>query len=264
MFMSYYSLKGAPFEKSVKKEHLFMSSSLKEFSSRMEYMKQYRGILLLTGESGMGKTTALRSFVEELKPEFFKPVYLPLATVSSYEFYIQINRALGGEDSFRKCALFSSIQNLIMEYATVRKQIPVILFDEVHFLRSQNFYELQMLLNFNYDSVDPAIVVMCGHPCLRETLHRSAFATINQRIRLKYEFVPLTQEETREYIRHNLKLVGGSPSIFTDGALHSIHSVSSGIMRVINSLATKALIFGAGANIDTITEETIYNVSPEL
>jgi type II secretory pathway predicted ATPase ExeA len=264
MFISYYSLKGAPFEKSIKREHMFCSSSLKEFSSRMEYMKQYRGILLLTGESGVGKTTALRSFVEDLKGEFYKPVYLPLATVSSYEFYIQINKALGGDDLFRKCSLFHSIQNLVMEYATVKKQIPVILFDEVHFLRNQNFYELQMLLNFNYDSLDPAIVVMCGHPYLRETLLRPAFSTINQRIRLKYEFLPLTESETIEYIRHNLKLVGGDPSIFNDNALSAIHSVSSGIMRIINNLATKALIYGASKCLDAITEETIYTTSPEL
>lgn len=264
MFLSYYNLKLAPFEKSVKKDHLFKSASMKEFTSRMEYMKQYRGLILVTGSSGVGKTTALRAFVEELKPEFFKPVYLPLATVSTGDFYHQLNSSLGGEAKFRKSDLFSSIQNLILEYATVKRQVPVIVFDEAHFLRCENWYELQMLLNFNMDSLDPAVVVLCGHPHVKEKLLRPIFSSINQRLRLKYEFSLLGGEETREYILHHLKLAGGPANLFNDNALDAIYNISSGVMRTINNLATKALIYGATRREDTITEETIYSVSPEL
>ena len=264
MFTSYYNLKGEPFGKSLKKEELFRSSPLKEFSSRMEYMKQHRGIILLMGAAGVGKTTALRAFIEELKPEFYKPVYLPLATVSTPEFYQQLNKTLGGEKMSRKAALFASIQGAIMDYATVKKQIPVIIFDEAHFQKSENLHELQMLLNFNMDSVDPAIVALCGQPHLREILERSMFSAINQRFRLKYEFLPLGKTETGEYIRHHLKTVGASPQLFNENAIDAIYSISSGVMRVINNLATKALFYSAGKRQDTITEETIFTVSSEL
>lgn len=263
-FISFYNLTGSPFGKSIKREHMFRSAGFKEFSSRVEYLKQHRGLMLLTGESGVGKTTAIRSFVEELKPEFFKSVYLPLATVSSYEFYIQLNEALGGEYLFRKASLFSSIQNIILEYATIKKQIPVIIFDEMHLLRSQNFFELQMVLNFHYDSLDPAIVLLCGHSHLKDTLLRPVFSPINQRMRIKYEFSPLGLEETKEYIVHHLKLVGGTSKLFTDGAIEGIHNISSGIMRIINNIGTKALIGGALARKEVIDEELIYGVHTEL
>lgn len=264
MFLSYYNLKCTPFEKSIKREHMFDTLSFKEFFSRMEYMKQYRGIILLSGASGVGKTTALRAFSEELKPEYFKTVYLPLATTSIHEFYLQLNYALGGEYKLKKSDLFSSIQNLIMDYATVKKQIPVIVFDEVHFLKTENLNELQMLLNFNFDSVDPALVALCGHTHLRERLVRPAFASINQRLRLKYEFQPLGKEETKQYIHHHIKLTGGSVDLFNDNAIEAIFNISSGVMRVINSLATKALIHGAETRKDVIDEEVVYAISAEL
>ncbi len=125
----------------------------------MEYLKQFKGLLLLTGEAGVGKTTAIRAFLEDLKQEYFKFIYIPLTTVSTTDFYHQLNNSLGGESKRNKSELFSSIQKIIIEYATVRKQIPVIIFDEVHFLKNDNLFELQILLNFNIDSIDPAIVI---------------------------------------------------------------------------------------------------------
>ncbi len=264
MFLTYYNLKGNPFEKSMKKEEIFHSKTLKEFHSRMEYIKQYRGIILLTGQSGVGKTTAFRTWVEGLKPEFYKIVYLPLATVSTYDFYSQLNKGLGGFNILKRSDLFNSIQSLILDYATVRKRIPVIIFDEVHLLKSSNWYELQMILNFNLDSLDPAIVILCGHSLIRERLLRPALTSINNRLRLKYEFLALDKEETKQYISHHLKLVQADDKLFNDNAIEAIYNISAGVIRVINKLAKNALIYGALKRTDIITEDTIYKISAEL
>ncbi|MBU0580471.1 MAG: AAA family ATPase, partial [Candidatus Margulisbacteria bacterium] len=97
MYRSYYNLAGIPFEKDLSVQQIFKTSALTEFFSRLEYLKQVKGLFLFTGVPGAGKTTALRAWVEELKPEFFKPVYIQLSTVSTYDFYHQINKALGGQ-----------------------------------------------------------------------------------------------------------------------------------------------------------------------
>ena len=264
MFFTFYNFKGRPFEKSIKKENLFKSGAIKEFRSRMEYMKQIKGIMLLTGACGVGKTTAIRAFIEELKPEFFKPIYIPLSTVSTSDFYHQLNSILGGVSKRGKSELFASIQRIILDYATIKRQIPIIIIDEVHFLRNDNLYELQLLLNFNLDSLDPAIVILSGHSHMRERLLRPALSSINQRLKIKYEFLPLSKEETSQYIEHQLKLVGVSEKIFNDNAVETIYSLSSGILRLINNIATKALIYGASQRQDIINEETIYSISPEL
>ncbi len=264
MFFNFYNLKSIPFEKSIKKENLFFSDSLKEFFSRMEYMKQAKGLLLLTGDAGVGKTTAIRAFLEDLKQDFFKFVYIPLTTVSTTDFYHQLNRSLGGETKRSKSELFSSIQKIILEYATLRKQIPVIIFDEIHFLKNDNLFELQMLLNFNLDSLDPAIVILAGHPLMRERIIRPSLNSINQRFRLKYELLPLNKNETISYIQQQLNIAGASNSIFNENAIDAMFNISNGIIRVINNIATKALILGTSKKVDTITEEHIFSVSSEL
>lgn len=264
MFFNFYNLKSIPFEKSIKKDNLFLSASLKEFFSRMEYLKQFKGLLLLTGEAGVGKTTAIRAFLEDLKQEYFKFIYIPLTTVSTTDFYHQLNSSLGGESKRNKSELFSSIQKIIIEYATVRKQIPVIIFDEVHFLKNENLFELQMLLNFNVDSLDPAIVILAGHSLMRERVIRPSLNSINQRFRLKYEFLPLNRQETSAYIQHQLNMAGASNCIFNENAIDAIFNISNGIIRVINNIATKALILGTSKKADTITEEHIFSVSTEL
>lgn len=264
MFNSFYNLKGTPFQKSIKKEDLFKSSSLNEFFSRMEYMKQTRGIILLTGISGVGKTTALRAFAENLKPEFFKVLYFPLSTVSTTDFYHQLNRGLGGDKFRNKSDLFLSIQKLIIDYATVKKQIPVIIFDEIHLLKVDNLFELQLILNFNFDSLDPAIIILAGHSLIREKIIRPSLHSINQRFRLKYDFLPLSKEETFQYIHHQFKLVGKNNSVFNDNAIDAIYNLSSGTIRVINTIATKSLLAGTANNLDIIDEETVYSVYNEV
>lgn len=264
MFQAYYNLSGIPFEKNIPAKQLFKSFPLEEFLSRMEYMKQVKGLFLLTGMSGVGKTTALRAWVEELRPDFYKIIYLQLSTVSPSDFYHQINKALGGQSYFRKSDVFASIQELIFNYATVKKQLPVMIFDEIHLLRQQNFFELQMLLNFNFDSLDPAIVILCGQTFVREMLIRPNLNSINQRFRVRYEMPTLNKEDTINYLLHHLNIVKAQDNIFNQNALDALFNASSGNLRNINRIAINALMFGAAQRLDTITEDIIYKTTSEL
>src|SRR5690606_25258978 len=130
----------------------------------LEYMKKKRGLMLLTGEAGMGKSTLLRAFKESLKETDYKVVYLPLTTVNKADFYRQLNAELGGEACHRKCDLFKSIQKLILDYDRHRKQTPVIIFDDAQYLNSDNLFELHLMLNFEIDSYDPALWILSGQP----------------------------------------------------------------------------------------------------
>jgi type II secretory pathway predicted ATPase ExeA len=141
--------------------------------------------------------------------------------------------------------------------------VPVIIFDEVHLFVSENFYELQIITNFNFDSVDPAIFILAGQPHLRERLLRPAHQSFNQRITLKFNLCPLTKEETNTYIEHHMKLAG-TDSVFNQNAVSAIYQVSAGVPRTINSLAIKSLTIGALEKKDCISEEEVYRASKEL
>lgn len=196
----YYRLTGIPFDKSIKSDQIFLSASARELLSRLEYMKQHRGLMLISGEPGTGKTTILRSFVDGLSQLSYQSFYVPLSTVNILDFYRQLNYHLGGQPLHLKSTLFRSIQKAIKDFVTHSKKIPLIVFDEAHLFKNENFFELQIITNFNMDSTDPAIFVLAAQSHLRDRLARSFLNSFNQRIQLKYHLVPLQKEEVESYL----------------------------------------------------------------
>lgn len=264
MLQAYWNLKGKPFDKTIKCENLFMSKNFEELLSRLDYIKNNRGIMLITGLPGTGKTTALRAFVNMLSDLSFKTFYLPLSTVNVSDFYKQLNELIGGEEFSRKSKLFHSIQKQIKEMVSDFKKIPVIIFDEAHLLKNENFTELQILLNFNMDSADPAIVILAGQPHLADRLSRPILRAFYQRITLKYQLLPLDKDEIKSYIEHHLKLKGCNDFPFSDNAIEAIYKNTAGIPRVTGSLALKCLTLCMIEKSKTITEEHVFGVVHEI
>jgi type II secretory pathway predicted ATPase ExeA len=264
MIEAYYGLKGVPFRKDIRPKDIFVSDSSRELSQRLEHMKQTRGFMLLTGLPGSGKTLHVRAFSDALNPNRYKVVYIPLCTVNIIEFYRQLSVLLGGEPYWRKAPLFDSIQRTIKDYVQNHKIIPVIILDEAHLLINENFYELQIIANFNMDSTDPAVFILIGQQHLRERLMRPFHQPFSQRITLKYHLAPFTQDETAAYIRHHLTQAGRKEPLFNPNALAAIHQNSAGIPRLINSLCLNSMTLGALEKKDAITEEEVYRVAQEL
>lgn len=98
MIEARFGLKRRPFDKAIDSRKLYLWPGLEELAARLEMSKQARGILLVTGEPGTGKTVALRRFVDSLNAEHYVTIYLPLATVTAIDAYAQLNRGLGGQD----------------------------------------------------------------------------------------------------------------------------------------------------------------------
>lgn len=263
MYKAFYGLSGEPFPKDLTKEQLFHSKNFQECLSRLEYMKINKGLMLLTGDAGLGKSTIIRAFNQCLNPNYYKFIYLPLANVGKTEFYRQLNFALGGEAIFRKSDMFTSIQKLITDYAK-SNITPVIIFDDAQYLKTDNLYELQQLLNFQIDSYDPALVILTGQPALRERLARPAFASIYQRLVIQSMLSPLNENETKEYILHHLKVKGRNEKLFNDNAHLAIFKASNGVMRMINRIVMKTLIYGVSQKIDIIDEELVFQSTNTL
>lgn len=260
----FYGLKKRPFDKSIDVKELFPSKAFQEATSRLDYMKQRRGLMLVTGQSGTGKTTLLRHFVETLKKDFFETFYIPLSTVNIIDFYRQINTMLGGQPRHSKAALFASIQEGILHRARDLKKVPVIILDEAHLLNTGNFPELQIICNFKMDSRDPALFILAGQTYLREKLARPIFYSFLQRISLKYDVEPLQADEVGAYLQHHLKVAGTDAHLFTDGSVDAIYKNTVGIQRTIGELAWKSLTLGALEKKEVITEEEVYRAYQEI
>lgn len=264
MLEAFFGLTGRPFDKSIKPGQLFKSKAVKELSSRLEYMKQHRGIMLISGQPGTGKTTTLRSFVNSLSELSYQSFYVPLATVNVLDFYRQLNNRLGGESYFAKAQLFVSIQKCIKDLVTNLKKIPVIIFDEAHLLKNENFTELQIITNFNMDSADPALIILAGQPHLSDRLRRPILKPFYQRITLKYHLMPLDKEEVQQFIEHHLKLKGCHKSPFSDNAIDAIFKNTAGVPRLVAALALNTMTFGTLQKTQLLTEEHVFQATHEL
>ena len=263
MVKAYYNLKKEPFDKNIDPNDIFISSSQAELNQRLEYIKQKRGMMLITGDPGAGKTLSIRAFLSRLNQNLYKYFYIPLSTVNILDFYRQLSTTLGGDLFWKKSPLFASIQNTIRQYVENYKKIPIIIFDEAHLFKNENFYELQIITNFNLDSIDPAIFILIAQPHLRDRLIRPIHQSFNQRITLKFHLTAFTKEETSAYIQHQLKIAGTPSNIFNSNANAAIYQASHGIPRIINALAIKALTIGALEKKDYISEEEIYRAHKE-
>jgi type II secretory pathway predicted ATPase ExeA len=264
MYKTYYGFSGNPFAKGVKASELFMYDHFKELAGRFEYMKQNRGIMLLTGDPGTGKTTSLRYFISTLQDGLFYPIYLPLSTVGITDFYRQLNDKLGGESGNMKSRLFKSIQKRILDLATNHNRIPLIIIDECHLLRNDNFFELQIISNFNLDSLDPCIIILAAQSHLNDRLRLSVLRSFAQRISMKYHLNPLGMEACKEYILHTLRINNAPTEILSEPAFKAVYNISRGVLRIIGNLMIKTLSYGASCKKQRLSEEDVFEASKEL
>lgn len=265
MFKVFYGFTNPPFSKEVKPDNLFQHEYFKELIRRFEYIKKYRGIMLISGDPGTGKTTAIRYFISSLPEQLFHPVYIPLSTVGVTDFYVQLNHKLGGNEHTRvKSKLFESIQKRILELAGNKNRIPVIIIDECHFLKNDNFFELQIISNFNLDSMDPCIFILSAQSHLNERLRRNSLESFRQRISVRYSMEPLGLSECQEYILHAFRKNGVNDPIFTESGFKAIYNISGGVLRSVGNLVTKTLAHGSSSKKLQLSEEDVFVASKEL
>lgn len=264
MFKAFYSLSAQPFSKEIKSSDMFASSAYQELMARLDYLKDNRGIGMVVGEAGSGKTSALRSFVSSLNPALFKVIYFPLATVTVNDFYRGLAYNLDLEPAFRKIDLFKQIQDAIMNYYVGKKITPFIILDELQLATSSFLSDLHLLFNFSMDAQNPFGMVLCGMPALAMKMSLTHHQPLTQRLIMRYKMPALSKEETKAYINHQMQLAGANYPVFSEAAIESIATVSRGWPRLINSLGTNSLVYGCQKGLKHVDEEAVRLAAIDL
>ena len=258
-----YGLSFNPFVKTGK-ESLIETSEYKEVVFRLDYLMQVKGFGVITGDPGLGKTTAVINWVNTLSPNSTKVIYLPLSTLSVNDAYRQLCLSFNCEPHYKKSANFAEIQSAIRRLSLEKRITPVIIMDEANYMSKSFLNDLKMLFNFDMDSKDLAVVILIGQSSLNSMLSQRTNEAIRQRIITSYNMEGLNQDETIAYIKKKLKSADCHIDIFNDNALKAISSYCHGNPRLISKLCNTALLLGDTKSVSTIDEDIIMSAINEL
>lgn len=264
MYKAFYGLSDDPFLKSIDTKDHFKSKDFNEALSRLEFLKNTLGFGLITGEPGIGKSFLLRYFVDTLNPNLFKPVYIPISTLTVMDFYRALCNGLGIIPAHKKILMFKQIQESIYTYHYSKNITPVIIVDEAQFLTNAVLDDLRLIFNFEMDSKDYAILILSGQTPFINQISRQTHEALRQRITVNYYLKGLTKDETKDYIVSRLKSCGINEPIFTDSAYELLYSSTSGSIRTLDSLVKMCLISGANEKLKSIDSELVFMAQNEL
>jgi type II secretory pathway predicted ATPase ExeA len=220
-----------------------------------------KGLIVVTGEVGTGKTTILRWMMQRLDRTVLVG-YIFNPRLSTQEFYQHVTRVLGVDDWDNKSDLLFKLGK-VLESRHERGLRTVLIVDEAHGLSTSVLEEIRLMSNFESDSAKLLQIVLTGQPELRDVLNNPELRQLKQRVALRCEIRPLPNiEETEKYIKSRLLTAGAERTdIFTQSAIDYIYRCSEGIPRQINNLCDNALLAGYSAGEPTITRACIEEVA---
>ena len=252
---SHYGFSRTPFGRGLAPQMLHRHAAHAEAVARIGWCINERGLGVITGEVGAGKTVAIRAALAHLDSSRHTVIYLGNPAVGGRGIYASIVTALGGVPRFHKAALIPQTMNLLAAEEHERGRTTILVCDEAHLLDADQLEELRLLTNADMDAHSPFACLLVGQPTLRRRIKLGTFAALDQRITLRYVMTGMTNTETAGYLTHHLKLVGRSDTLFSDDATALIHQVSRGLPRAVNNLAIQALVAAYATN-KTIVDES--------
>jgi len=250
---------GLLFGKNVAREEMFTYEQFKELHSLLAHTVQLKSMALITGQAGVGKTTGVRSFVDELPTNKYQIIYAG-QDHDGGNLSRRLAAGLGIQARhFRSHTWLAISQHLSDNLIEQGKDI-VLVMDEAHLLDDRTLEEIRLLTNTDFDRHSPITVIMVGQLSLRSRLKQTGFEALNQRLRFRYALEGFSEEETAEYIRLRLKAADLSEDFFTPDAVKSIFLAAQGIPREINNICTAVLLKARSMNVDKADGKIVRQV----
>lgn len=266
MFKVYWGMSKNPFTREIGVDDVFISEDIRQVKERLEHVRRYPGIAVITAYPGSGKTLGIRIFTTGLNPNLYRVVYMKITNVSEAEFFRMLARKLGLEPAYRKGDNIQAINERMKKLARDQKVMPVIVVDEAQGIKrgSGYFLSFQEMMNFEMDSQNYGILILSGHPVLNDTLNLEINEAFNQRIVVNYDFQGMSEKEVGEYVRSRMLLADATPEVFDPAAITALHESCQKSVRRLNRLCRTALLIGANEKARTVTADIVREAALEV
>jgi type II secretory pathway predicted ATPase ExeA len=245
VWASHFGFTRTPFTKSVPADKLFERSGHAEAVARVHYCINHSALGVVVGDTGAGKTVAVRAAVAGLDRTKYTIVYLANPSGGCRGLYVAIATALGATPRFHKAEAINQAAALLAAEEHERHRRVLLVIDEAHLLSPEQLEEIRLMSNAELDSASPFAGILLGQPTLAARLRQGVFAALDQRISVRYSLGGMDLAESVAYLRHHLALAGRTDPLVADDAAARLHRYSNGLPRALNNAATAALMAAA-------------------
>lgn len=265
MYKEFFGLTEYPFSLTPDPRFLVATPSYNELLASLFYgIQMAKGLIVLTGEVGTGKTTALRWIIRRLDASVLA-AYIVNPHLSIEEFYHHLAESLNINDWSNKTSLLLQLRKLC-EDRHRRGLRTILIVDEAHELSDEVLEEIRLLLNFESDSSKHLQIILTGQPELLDKLRQRNLRQLKQRVALNCKMSSLSSPaEVERYIAMRLKIAGlAQQNIFSPSAIDFIFQCSEGIPRQINNICDNAMIAAYSSNEQGIGRSVIEETALDL
>jgi len=267
MYETFYGLRERPFDLTSNPRFLFLTPGHREALSTLQYgLTARRGITLLVGEAGTGKTTLIRAAMAQMATAHTAVAYLNNPTLTRQEFFEFLARSfrLGNDAGSSKACLLDRLYALGLELRRAGGMTALIV-DEAQSIPDELLEEIRLLSNLETNSDKLLPIVLAGQPELADRLNGLSLRQLKQRVALRCQIPPLDLRETAAYIAKRIRIAGGeSTQIFTREAVRAVFERSGGIPRTISVLCDNALVTGFALERRPVDAEVVAEVAHEF
>ncbi|MGI9225408.1 MAG: AAA family ATPase [Woeseiaceae bacterium] len=267
MYTSFFGLNEKPFAITPDPRYLFMSERHGEALAHLVYgVTESGGFIQLTGEVGTGKTTLVRTVLQNRLPDNADVAVVLNPRLSTLEFLETICEELGilrPEYKGSIKALVDALnKQLLHAYAEGRRVILVV--DEAQNLSRDVLEQVRLLTNLETSKQKLLQIILIGQPELRDLLSRDDLRQLAQRITGRYHLEPLTRDETAAYIEHRLRVAGALGEVFDAGAKREVFRLTDGVPRLINVICDRALLGAYSRERRRVNRRLIRRAAAEI
>jgi type II secretory pathway predicted ATPase ExeA len=266
MYHSFFGMKQRPFGATLQLRNFFAATDQEEALATLRYaITQGRGIGLLTGPSGTGKSLVCHRLTASLESGFTTAMITNtnITTIKALYQGILYDLSLPYHGLDEQELRLTLTDFLLGKYAAGGRTVLII--DEAQNLAAPLLEELRMLGNLEGESEKLLQIVLAGHSRLMEVLRSPQMGTLYQRIGARATLAALGDEETVHYIQHQLQSAGVLPDeILTYDAMTAVYEASGGIPRVVNQLCERALLLAYVAESHRVDAEFVEQASADL
>jgi general secretion pathway protein A len=267
MYESFYGLQERPFDLTPNPRFLYLTTQHREALSNLKYgIAARKGVTLLIGEAGTGKTTLIRATLEQQQNQPIHTVIVSNPALSRAEFVEFLAASFGlSPNAANSKTRFLFELNKLLQDRHQRGEITALLVDESQAMSDELLEEVRLLANHETSTDKLLPVVLVGQPELADRLNQPSLRQLKQRVALRCVLTPLGLRETACYIANRIRVAGGDVAqVFTRDAIAAIHDCSRGVPRSISVLCDNALLNGFAADQKPVGRDLVLEVAQDF